>query len=144
MITSFCGNYGFLSNFHPSVILFNDLYFPTVEHAYQASKTLVDGQKLLIRNAPSPGHAKRMGEKIALRPDWQDVKLKTMGELLTIKFDTHPDLMTKLMATGDEMLVEGNNWGDKFWGCVFENDEWVGQNRIGMMLMQLRDIGIII
>lgn len=36
------------------------------------------------------------------------------------------ELKQKLLATGNEELVEGNNWGDTFWGMVNE----VGENHL--------------
>lgn len=57
------------------------------------------------------------------RPDWEDVKVDIMLGLLRQKFQ-HPELGAKLLATGDAYLVEGNTWGDTFWG-VFNGK---GQN----------------
>jgi predicted NAD-dependent protein-ADP-ribosyltransferase YbiA (DUF1768 family) len=36
-------------------------------------------------------------------------------------------------------LVEGNTWGDKFWGAVKNKDgKWEGKNCLGKILMILR------
>ena len=40
-----------------------------------------------------------------------------------------------LLATGDAELIEGNNWGDTYWGKC--NGQ--GLNRLGILLMQIRD-----
>ena len=46
-----------------------------------------------------------------------------------------------LIATGDAVLIEGNTWGDRFWGMV-RNDSgmWVGENWLGRLLTLQRSI----
>ena len=73
--------------------------------------------------------------QVKLRSDWEDVKLGTMLEVCRAKFTQNPQLAKRLLATGDEELVEGNNWGDTFWGKV----DGKGQNHLGRILMQIRD-----
>ena len=63
-IRSFSGAYGFLSNFHPSVVAFGDADYPTVEHAFQAAKTLAGEERERIRSAATPGAAKRLGRRV--------------------------------------------------------------------------------
>ncbi len=50
------------------------------------------------------------------------------------KFTRHFDLREKLLATGDRKLVEGNTWGDTFWGVCRGN----GKNHLGKILMKIR------
>lgn len=132
-IDLFDGEYCFLSNFYPAVIEFEGQTYGTVEAAYQAAKTLNLQERELIRQAATPGRAKRLGRKVSLRPDWEDVKVNIMLELLRKKF-SHPDLRQKLVGTGDAQLTEGNNHGDRFWGQV----DGVGRNQLGLLLMQVR------
>jgi hypothetical protein len=47
-------------------------------------------------------------------------------------------LRQKLLATGDAELFEGNTWGNRTWGCVQVNGQWVGKNQLGKLLMQVR------
>ena len=107
--------------------------YPTLEHIYQASKTDDLALRRDIARAGTPGKAKRMGHTVPLRPDWDRVKLKAMHELLWIKF-CDPELRAKLLATGDAMLVEANDWGDTYWGQC----NGVGQNWLGVLLMLVR------
>jgi hypothetical protein len=83
-ITRFNGEHAFLSNFHPSVIVVDLHAFPTVEHAYQAFKTLDPAQFTAIRDAHTPGQAKRLGQKVTKRPDWEHVKLLIMMAMLAM------------------------------------------------------------
>ena len=132
-ITSFTGQYRFLSNFYPAVVTLDGIECPTVEHAYQAAKTIYQHERATIIAAPTPGAAKRAGRRCTKREDWDEVKLQAMLTLLRKKF-AHPALMEKLLATGDAELIEGNTWGDTYWGRC----NGVGENHLGRLLMQVR------
>ena len=131
-INSFRGEYSFLSNFEKCTIEFEGLTYPSVEHAFQAAKTL-DTDKRLSFTKGSPGCAKRMGRRLELRPDWEEIKDSVMYACLKSKFQ-NDDMRKKLIATGDAVLIEGNNHGDHYWGMV--NGE--GKNNLGRLLMQIR------
>jgi ribA/ribD-fused uncharacterized protein len=134
-ITRFRETWSFLSNFFPAPVALDGKIYPTIEHAYQAAKTVREKERKVIRQAPSPAQAKRLGQRVALRPDWEQVKLDIMLDLLHQKFQD-PGLHRKLLATGNAPLIEGNHWGDRFLGCVpgsgpgqaLEKGRWVGKN----------------
>ena len=88
-----------------------------------------------VRYAESPGIAKKMGRSLQIRPDWEDVKLNIMEDLVRLKFTTHSGLRKKLLRTGDAELIEGNWWGDQFWGV----SKGYGENHLGKILMKVRD-----
>ena len=133
-IDRFAEDYEFLSNFAPSPIEFEGIRYPTVEHAYQAQKSLDPDFRQSVAELATPGRAKRAGQRVALRADWDDVRIPIMTELLRLKF-ADPELGQRLLGTGAAELIEGNSWGDRFWGvCQGE-----GENRLGRILMQLRD-----
>lgn len=131
-IDSFTGEYRFLSNFWQSRITDPG---STVEHWYQAMKTLVPEEQQRIIEAPTPGEAKRLGRTVTLRPDWDDIKLDIMLLLVRQKFYRSQIYTHALLATGDEELVEGNTWGDTYWGVC----KGVGENHLGKILMQVRE-----
>ncbi len=133
-ISSFRGPHAFLSNFHPSPIRVGHRTAPTVEHAFQAAKTFDDGEVAWILDADTPGKAKWRGKRVTLRPDWDRVRLSVMEDALRQKFAPGSDLAGELLATGDAELVEGNNWGDRFWGV----SRGTGQNHLGRLLMKIR------
>ncbi len=137
VINSFQGEYFFLSNFFYSPFEFDGEIYSTVEHAFQAVKTFDTEQRQSICLAASPAQAKQMGRAVQLRPDWEQVKFDIMLALLRLKF-SQADLRQKLLDTGDSELIEGNTWGDKVWGCVLYKGQWVGQNHLGKLLMQVR------
>lgn len=134
MIDKFDGKYAFLSNFWSTRIIFDNESYRTVEHAFQAAKTFNPEEREKIKNANTPGKAKRLGRKVQLRPDWEDIKYTMMQSFVKQKFED-PKLKNNLLTTGDEELVEGNTWGDKIWGVC----DGQGQNLLGKILMQVRE-----
>lgn len=138
MINRFQDGYRFLSNFYPSELYIDGELSPTVEHYYQASKSLIPHERKAILQAPTPGAAKRLGNKVKLRADWDEIKEDFMLKLLRKKFNL-PHLKNLLIATKEEELIEGNYWHDTFWGvCYCPRCKGIGQNKLGQMLMQVR------
>lgn len=134
MITNFDGEYAFLSNFYPSTIVDREgNVYPTVEHYFQAMKTLDDKEREAIRTAETPGQAKRLGRKCTLRKEWDKIRDAVMLTALIEKFSNR-ELREKLLATGEEFLAEGNTWGDTYWGVC----EGKGRNMLGHSLMLVR------
>ena len=134
-ILAFDGPYEFLSNFWPSPLEWEGVAYPTVEHAFQAAKTLDGAKRRWIAALPYPADAKAAGQRVDLRPDWEAVKTGIMAELLRLKF-ADPDLRDQLLATGAAELVEGNHWFDRVWG---QCPVGVGENRLGILLMAERN-----
>lgn len=134
VIDSFSGEYRFLSNFYPcTIILCDGETFSSLEHAYQACKTLNVTWRKRIADADTPGQAKRLGKQCPVRSGWEEMKLTVMLHLLQYKFENEP-LRSMLLATGDAELVEGNSWGDAFWGVCGGR----GENMLGTLLMIVR------
>ena len=137
-INSFKGEFCFLSNFFESPFVIGGIRFKTVEHFFQSMKTNDPKERETIIHALTPGKAKRLGRKIKLREDWDTIKIDIMKFGLIAKFEQHPDLKEKLLATDGMMLVEGNTWGDVYWGFDFKIGR--GENNLGKILMELREI----
>lgn len=133
MICQFTDQYAFLSNFHPCRIFYENDWYPSVEHAFQAAKTTNPEERRRIREAKTPGKAKSLGRQVTLRPGWPIVKLKVMKSLVKQKF-IKGELRDKLIATGEEELIEGNSWNDHYWGVCNGH----GENHLGKILMDVR------
>lgn len=138
MIDRFSGANRFLSNFFvlPKSIPHDGILYPTTEHAYQAAKTLDFRERWKISQIPATqaGKAKQVGRKTSLRPDWEKSKTRIMYELTLLKFVLNHDLRCKLMDTYPSRLIEGNTWGDTFWGVC----NGVGENKLGTILEVVR------
>lgn len=133
-IGSFTGPNRFLSNFYPAEIDLDGVVYATLEHAFQARKTMDPDERAKIHAAKTPGEAKRLGRRVTLVSDWEKIKIGIMRMLVSQKFIKHRVLRADLMATGDAPLVEGNTWGDTFWGVC----RGKGQNWLGRILMEIR------
>lgn len=134
-IESFTGPYRFLSNFEPCPIYWGGIQFHHVEGAYVAAKTLDLKLRQEIADIVEPGKVKRLGRSIELRPDWETEKLPIMEALLRRKFERGSEMAAKLLATGEALLIEGNWWGDVFWGVC----RGKGENHLGKLLMKIRE-----
>lgn len=142
VIDSFRGEFDFLSNFsNHGVIVFGRLW-KTAEHAYQAAKTNDPNERAWIAMQETPGKAKKAGSKKGLNGDkitlidgWDDVKVDIMRIIVRRKFKLNNAIRTKLIATGDAELIEGNWWHDEFWGVCNGR----GENHLGRILMELRE-----
>lgn len=134
VIDKFTGDYFFLSNYYRVSFDVDGITYLNSEAAFHAYKSTNIGVRKVFGNL-SPSIAKHFGRQIELRPDWEDIKLDIMRKVVDAKFSQNPNLRTALLRTGDAMLVEGNTWGDKFWGVC----DGTGENHLGQILMELRD-----
>lgn len=123
-----------------------ECYWPTAEHAFHAFKVFKDYRYPLISevgkfveflDCETPGKAKRLGRKVELDTDyWDSVKDLVMYKILDLKFSKdHWNLRQKLKGLKDYYLEETNTWHDTYWGVC----DGVGQNKLGQILMKLRD-----
>jgi len=133
-VPEFQGPYRFLSNFYPAEVEFEGMRYPSVEHAYQAAKTLDLGERKRISALPTAAEAKSEGRKLQLRPNWETLKFEVMEQCVRYKFTHNPQLKQMLLDTGDAVLEEGNSWQDRVWG-IYQGE---GENRLGKILMKVR------
>ena len=134
VIDSFFGFYRFLSNFYASEFVWRGHTWKSAEHAYQAAKTSKWSEAQRVKSATTSGKAKLFGRAVTLRDGWDDMRDEIMYSILKVKF-RDPDLRDKLLATESAELVEGNTWGDTYWGQVDGN----GLNKLGKLLMRVRE-----
>lgn len=140
LIDRFEGQHGWLSNFHTHRLMFGGVEFGSVEHLFNASKSLDRTEREHVRAAPTPAEAKRRGRRVTLRPRWDEqVRYDAMRMTLRAKFED-PELRARLLATGDALLIEGNRHHDQHWGdCnCDEHRAWPGRNHLGRTLMAVR------
>lgn len=127
--------YRFLSNFFEARVEYRGLAYGSNEAAFQAQKCMTEEEKVQFTEF-GPGKSKGVGRRVQLRPDWNEVKVGIMEEIVRAKFTQHPELAARLLATGDKVLVEGNHWGDTFWGVDTRTGQ--GENHLGKILMKVR------
>ena len=135
-IRQFKGEFRFLSNFYPSPVKFRGILYPSVEHAYQSAKSADPVWKKNCADPEiKPSKVKKASAHIQLPANWDDIRLAVMQECLELKFRREP-FKSWLLDTGDAYLLEGNWWGDTFWGVDLNTN--TGHNHLGNLLMTLR------
>lgn len=148
MITEFRGKYFFLSNFSPCKVEHQGITYNTTETFFVAMKCnndqMIDGVFYTVGDFREkisklePAIAKKIGQRIKLRSDWEDKKLQFMEYALREKFKDS-ELKEKLVLTGNLDILEGNFWHDNFWGqCNCDKCKGKGKNKLGKLLMKLR------
>lgn len=140
VISRFRGPYFFLSNFSPWVTPYRGRQFATSEHAYMAARTDDADAIATILATPDPAQAQLIGRAAPLVHDWEQRRFVVMEEIVTAKFNHHPDLAAQLVATRGSLLVEGNTWHDQTWGsCTCDGHRDIpGDNALGVCLMAVR------
>jgi hypothetical protein len=137
MKCDFEGERRFLSNFYESKIVIDGKEYRTVEHYFQAMKATNEEDHELVRNVLRANTAKSKGRQIKLRSDWDEVKDEIMEKGVRAKFEQNHELKRLLIQTAPDILEEGNTWHDTEWGVDYYTRK--GQNKLGKILMKLRD-----
>ena len=135
-IDHFRGEYAFLSNFWEVSVTYKGLTYGSNEAAFQAQKCMTEEEKMEFTQL-CPSASKKLGRRVHLRPDWEEVKVGIMEEIVRAKFTQNEDLKWRLISTGDAYLEEGNTWHDTCWGVDSKTGE--GQNHLGKILMKVRE-----
>lgn len=149
-INRFDGRWNFLSNFYTCEIEYQGIVYKSVEAFYVAQKCKNDQMingiyytpadfKEMIARTSSPGHVKKIGQKMKIRSDWDEKKLDFMNWGIREKFKKE-ELKDLLLSTDNLLLIEGNFWHDNFWGsCYCDKCGNRGKNHLGKILMKVRD-----
>lgn len=131
----------YLSNFSAFAVWWDGRWLFTAEHAYHWARfELPEGRGQLLQDCvfrcTSAYEAFRFAQenKSKQRPDWDDVKVDVMRNILCAKATQHEYVSRKLLQTGQRVLIE-NSWRDSFWGWGPQRD---GQNMLGKVWMQVR------
>ena len=139
------------SNMYEAPIQIDGATFPTVEHYFQWSKAKMFGdveiQNKIMKTA-SPKSVKSYGKKVKNfdAEAWDEKKDSIMRTAVKAKLMQHPDILKKLRETGTRPIGEADPRG-KYWGIgtsaetskAKDPSRWPGQNKMGKILMELRD-----
>jgi ribA/ribD-fused uncharacterized protein len=132
-------SYNELSNFHKAKFMLDGKEWPSVEHYFQAQKFSSSPEyQEKIRAASEPNRAKTLGssKEFPIRNDWDTYREEVMKKAIKAKFEQNPNLKQLLASTAPRPLVEDTN--DAYWGGGRNKK---GKNRLGILLMELRDAG---
>ena len=103
-IDSFRGEYEFLSNFSYSPFIYKDIFYPTVEHYFQANKATTLAKHKEIARATTPSQAKWLGRGTQLRSDWREVRDEVMEVGLRQKFRQNLNFYKNFLILGMPIL----------------------------------------
>eukprot|EP01119_Soliformovum_irregulare_P024979 TRINITY_DN9107_c0_g1_i1.p1 TRINITY_DN9107_c0_g1~~TRINITY_DN9107_c0_g1_i1.p1 ORF type:complete len:173 (-),score=33.17 TRINITY_DN9107_c0_g1_i1:61-579(-) len=147
------------------VLVIDSLSWRSIEHYYQAQKFLgpdhtakaeeyaekirlsvtANIARILANQKTGGGYAWRtklnsdieqsIKDGVKLREDWDTARDDVMRIALRHKFEQNPSLKAQLLSTEDAKIVEKNP-RDGYWGY---GKDGKGKNRLGEMLMELRD-----
>jgi ribA/ribD-fused uncharacterized protein len=134
-IDFFEGEYEFLKNSYPCLIIYEGEVYPSVSHAYQSAKTDDLNIRSQIQSAASSKGAENIGRSLSLIPDWDNKRLDIMASLIKSKFMDNFDLKIKLLLTGSKELIQGHSRREQFWG---KTKNGIGENHLGKILMTVR------
>lgn len=131
----------FLDNSYEASFVWRGNTYKTVEHAYQAAKTLHPILRKKIMDAATVAEAKSLGEIAPRRGDWEEIKLDRMKEIVRAKFFGNFDLAMQLLQTGNEEIIMDNFDCDNYWGrCACGKcDSKNAKNHLGRILMEIRE-----
>ncbi|WP_422616013.1 NADAR family protein [Photorhabdus caribbeanensis] len=129
--------YGCFSNFSKHGLAVNGVYWPTVEHYFQANKFFDFNIRENIRKLNLPRNAANAGQdrKKPLRTDWEEVKDNIMQFAVLEKFKQHKEIREILLSTGNARLIEHTK-NDFYWA---DGGDGSGKNMLGVILMEIRE-----
>ena len=136
-IIEFKGEYAFLGNDYPARVVCENIVYPCAEAAFQASKSDDPAVRKQFAQYASD-KAKQKGNQMTPRPGWEEEKGDIMRGIVHEKFLQNADLLDRLLETGNRRLINGGKGKkDTCWGV--NTFTWEGENRLGRILMELRE-----
>lgn len=129
--------YYMFSNFSSFSVEYDGVFWMTSEHAYQAAKFTDSKIRKEIEDAKSSHDAFKIarGHSNDYKPDWYDIRVNIMKDIVRAKTDQHTHIKEKLLETNTKEIVE-NSPVDDFWGWGANKD---GRNELGKIWMEIRE-----
>jgi ribA/ribD-fused uncharacterized protein len=141
---------GFLSNWFPVRFDEKGVEYTSVEHYMMTQKALLFGDQNTAKKimmAKTPKDCKNLGGKISNfdLDTWYANRMEIVKRGIWLKFSQNPDLLDMLLSTKNNLLAEASPF-DRVWGIGLNKnqakfmhpDNWIGQNLLGKILMELR------
>lgn len=134
-ILQFKDEFAFLSNDFPAETEYEGIVYPCAGSAFLASKFESRAERVKIAGMGTD----RAKMKYSAEPgssEWQEMQTEIMEDIVRAKFMKNPALLGKLLQTGSRRIINGGR-KDRFWGVNLIT--WEGENRLGNILMKLRE-----
>ena len=137
--------WGVLGNFGHTPIIYNGVTFKTSEQLFQLMKFKDKEPVTAIYQAGNPKYTTKHWEKTHRRADWGQMIVDAMKFCLTQKYQQSSEFRQELEHSRGMFIVEDQDSFNKktpdTWGVKTQGDCYVGPNRLGRLLMELRDNG---
>jgi len=138
---------GCWGNMAPFPLEYQGKRWRTTEALFQALRFENEGIREAIRAEKSPMGAKMKAKKykaeMVVEP-MSEADLDNMRLCLRLKIEQHPELKVMLLESGEVFIVEDctrrQRGSGLFWGAAVVNEEWVGQNWLGRLWMEVRQV----
>jgi predicted NAD-dependent protein-ADP-ribosyltransferase YbiA (DUF1768 family) len=137
---------GWMGNMSSLPVRVEGLRYSTTEHLFQCMRFDEEGIRKVIRESKSPMSSKmvmkKYKEKMVIVPR-SEMDLDLMRTVLRIKLEFYPKLREELRKQDpDSIIIEDctkrSGISSKFWGMKLVDGEWVGENWLGRLWMELR------
>lgn len=141
-----------LSQWYPSPFVVDGVCYNCAEQYMMAEKAYAFGDEKVwheIMAAYDPMSIKKLGRRVRNFNSyvWNIVNAEIVKQANIAKFSQNPKMKDFLLSTGDKILVEASP-KDTIWGIGLSADSpeacqpkfWKGENRLGFILMEVRDI----
>ncbi len=137
--------HGWLGNMSPYPVQFNEKLYRTTEALFQALRFSDEEVIEEIRAEKSPMAAKfvakRYKKQMVVEP-LSAADVENMKVCLKLKIDQHPELRDRLLATGEDEIIEDcskrKRGSGLSWAAALEDTGWEGTNMLGKLWMELR------
>ena len=111
------------------------------KRAHHHKNSVIANKILLTRD---PYEMRQLGAEAGSSPEWEKKEEEVMFAAMLRKYSRNPELLQKLLNTGNLVLVEATP--DTKWGAgaslnsrAMKSGEWKGKNRQGILTMQARN-----
>lgn len=135
--------WGIFGNFSPTPIIINNVVFKTSELLFQLMKFKDEEPVIAVYNANNPKMTTKHWEKTHRREDWGKMIVDAMKFCLTQKYEQSEEFRQELERSKGKYIVEDQTSFPKktpdTWGVKLQDDNFVGPNLLGRLLMELRD-----
>ncbi len=141
--------FGWMGNMAPYPVTHEGIEYKTTEALFQALRFTKHPEiQEEIRNQKSPMAAKMVAKqyKDLLINDGFEIlgnkDVENMKLCVQLKLEQHPELAQQLIETGNRLIIEDctsrPQGSGLFWGAAYQNNQWVGKNVLGEVLMEAR------
>ena len=137
--------WGIFGNFAPTPIVINNVTFKTSELLFQLMKFKDEEPVKSVFSANNPKMTTKHWEKTHRREDWGKMIIDAMKYCLTMKYEQCEEFRQELNRSKGKYIVEDQSGFRKkepdAWGVKLQDENYVGPNLLGRLLMELRDTG---